>query len=65
MLFPEDHCKAILGNSPVNGSEMEEPKERGEALWIFEKLVVKFWQPESLHPSCIAVVNDMYCHHYF
>ncbi|XP_068721502.1 uncharacterized protein [Montipora capricornis] len=64
VLFPDGYCKQILGNSPVFG-KMEDLRNNHEIMRSFNDLKSTLQQLFEVRESCLAAVDDMYCHNYF
>ncbi|XP_068721500.1 uncharacterized protein [Montipora capricornis] len=64
VLFPDGYCKQILGNSPVFG-KMEDFRNNHEIMRSFNDLKSSLQQLFEVRESCLAAVDDMYCHNYF
>ncbi|XP_068680678.1 uncharacterized protein [Montipora foliosa] len=67
VLFPDGYCEHILGNSPVFGKTKEDLRNNENSMLRYNLLKVysKFYKELDVRESCLAAVDDIYCHYYF
>ncbi|XP_068700438.1 uncharacterized protein [Montipora foliosa] len=67
VLFPDGYCEHILGNSPVFGKTKEDlwNNEKKMRRYDLLKVYLKISRQIDVRESCLAAVDDIYCHNYF
>ena len=76
--FPDGYCKGILGYQPIYGTDSYELEENERKMLRYQ--IAKSFVEQSrgkngevdfednsyvLRQSCMDMVDDVYCHHYF
>ena len=67
VLFPDGYCEHILGNSPVFGKTIEDLWNNDIKMRRYNLLKVYLESSREIDvgESCLAAVDDIYCHYYF